>query len=180
MSDSQTQDAYIFLGQIGTGKSIQAKILSSKLDGEHISTGSLIRKHLPQDERMKNGELLPDSKINQIIKDAITNIGGSRPIVFDGYPRTVRQKEWLDEFLQEQHYKVAKVLVLEVEEDEIFARLHSRNRGDDTDDAIKKRMEAFHHQAEKVIKAFDAEGLVVRIDGNTDIEGVAERIANVL
>ena len=73
---------FILFGSPGVGKGTQAKILSSKLNISHISTGDILRAAVKNKtplgiqakKTIEAGELVHDDIMLGIIKDAITNL----------------------------------------------------------------------------------------------------------
>lgn len=66
---------------------------------------------------INHGELVSDEIIIQIIKEAIKSPSCYKGFVLDGFPRTLRQAELLDEFLREQNKKLDGVLSFQVNDD---------------------------------------------------------------
>ena len=70
----------ILFGAPGVGKGTQAKILSSKLNIPHISTGDILREAVREktplgikaNEIMTRGELVPDDLMIEIIRDTLS------------------------------------------------------------------------------------------------------------
>ena len=59
-------------------------------------------------------------------------------IIFDGFPRTLEQYQFLKIWLAEKQVKIDLAIVLEIGEEETIKRLVLRKREDDTPEAIKK------------------------------------------
>src|SRR5215208_254920 len=86
------------LGPPGSGKGTQATRLRARLGFEVFSTGDLLRTARAAGSDlgrsvagfMDRGELVPDEVIVATIEDAIADLG-DRPIVLDGFPRTLSQ-----------------------------------------------------------------------------------------
>ncbi|UPA17904.1 adenylate kinase [Borrelia sp. MN22-0132] len=98
----------VFLGPPGSGKGTIAKILSSKLNYYHISTGDLFRANIsnvtPLGKEIKqiveNGQLVPDSITIKIVEDKINTLANKDNFILDGFPRNINQAKALDTFLQ--------------------------------------------------------------------------------
>ena len=75
---------------------------------ESIAAGSELGKMA--DSIMKKGELVPDELVLRLIKDKLGSDECSRGILFDGFPRTLKQAEMLDTLLQQQGVGIDKVL----------------------------------------------------------------------
>ena len=110
----------IMLGAPGTGKGTIAGILSKNLNIPQVSTGDIFRKHIKEGTEL--GQLAEKyiSK-GQLVPDEVT-VG----IILDGFPRTVRQAEELDEMLQKRNRKVDMVINLTTPEEEIIERIVNR------------------------------------------------------
>ncbi len=77
------------------------------------------------DEISKQGGLVPDDIIVQLIEDWL-NLHGRDGFVFDGFPRTVKQAERLNEILQKRKAPLDLALWLEVSEQTVRDRIASR------------------------------------------------------
>ncbi len=70
-----------------------------------ISTGDLLRGHVEKGtalgkvtkEIMGRGELVPDSLVNDMVAIRLQSPDTARGFILDGYPRTLRQAQWLDD-----------------------------------------------------------------------------------
>jgi adenylate kinase len=101
----------LLLGAPGVGKGTQAKRLMSEFGIPQISTGDLLREHrknhtklgLLADELMSQGKLVPDELVNDMVADRLAQPDTDRGYILDGYPRTLNQAEWLDEYITREH-----------------------------------------------------------------------------
>ena len=125
----------ILFGAPGVGKGTQAKILSSKLDIPHISTGDILRTAvkaqtvlgIKAQKIMSTGELVSDEIMIEIIKDALSDPKCSKGFLLDGFPRTLAQATAIDELLKELNL-MEKILVISLmtNEEELIVRLTNR------------------------------------------------------
>ena len=91
----------ILFGAPGVGKGTQAKILSSKLNIPHISTGDILRLAVKEktplglkaQQAMNKGELVSDDIMIGIIKDTLEQSRCKNGFILDGFPRTINQAE---------------------------------------------------------------------------------------
>ena len=98
----------IFFGPPGAGKGTQAKLISSFLNIPHLSTGDILRKKLLDKDDLANelnnimssGNLVSDDILNSIVKSRLKN-ENEKGSILDGYPRTMKQAEFLNNFLLE-------------------------------------------------------------------------------
>lgn len=83
-------------GPPGSGKGTYAKMLGKTFRVPVISIGDLLREEVENKSEvglkiknlMKKGELVPDGVVTKIVK---TKVGSEKNIVFDGFPRNMRQ-----------------------------------------------------------------------------------------
>jgi adenylate kinase len=123
----------ILLGPPGAGKGTQAKSLAQELNLLHISTGDLLRENVKNNtslgikakEYMEKGELVPDELINDMIKEKLSSLDNKGGFVLDGYPRNVKQAEFLDNLLKNYNQKTF-VIYLKVSERVMLERLSGR------------------------------------------------------
>lgn len=167
---------YVLLGTIGSGKTVQADRLRDQLDGNSLSVGSLIRHHLQNDPRVANGELLPDDEVCEIVKEAIATTPPERTLILDGFPRSIIQKQWLDQHLTSINRQLKAVFYLMIDEAEVDRRLKLRGRADDTPEAIKRRKLVFNDKVLPVIEAYIQDGVVREIDGSAAMDEVTKQL----
>jgi len=129
---------FVLLGAPGVGKGTQAELLSSRLGACQLSTGDIFRaaKSTPECDRtsalnaaleaMKNGELVTDETVLDIIRERTTCMRCRSGFLLDGFPRTVYQAEALTKLLASEHIKLDAVLSYELPIDTIVARLSGR------------------------------------------------------
>ncbi len=101
----------LLLGAPGVGKGTQAKRLMDEFGIPQISTGDLLREHrknhtklgMLAEELMSQGKLVPDDLVNDMVADRLTQSDTRPGYILDGYPRTLNQAEWLDEYITRDH-----------------------------------------------------------------------------
>ena len=116
------------------GKGTQAKKISEKFGISHVSTGDILRSELKKNtelgmkanEYMKEGKLVPDELIIEIIRKKIGKDGREPEFLMDGFPRTLLQAQKFDEMLAGLGISLDKVINIDVDEDELVKRLTSR------------------------------------------------------
>jgi adenylate kinase len=124
----------ILLGPPGVGKGTQGVILCERRGLRHLSTGDLLRKArregtalgLEAQSFMDRGELVPDSVIIGMVREALTVARDEAGVVFDGFPRTVAQAEALDEVLEALGRRLDYVVVLQADDEVLVKRLAGR------------------------------------------------------
>src|SRR6202795_84816 len=126
--------AVIFLGPPGAGKGTQAKKLAAKYSVPHLSTGDMLREHVAKGTRlgvkakliMERGELVSDSLVLKIVAERIERPDCSHGFVFDGFPRTVAQAQYLGELLKQHGYKRALVIHFAIDPSLLLRRITGR------------------------------------------------------
>ena len=150
------------------------------------------------DHYMAAGQLVPDDIVVTMMAKAITTNDSQAGLLLDGFPRTVAQAEALDGQLARAGKPLDAVVVITVDDDEIVGRITGRRtcacgqsyhvkflppkvegvcdacgaeliqRGDDSEQVVRQRLDAYTAQTEPVIEYYrGAEGrMVLEIDGN--------------
>ena len=179
----------ILFGPPGAGKGTQAALLKSQHNLNHLSTGDMLREEVQaQTELGKNakqlmdaGQLVPDEIVIGMIRNRLTNLGDSKGVIFDGFPRTVAQAEALDKLLTELGQSINHVLSIDVEEDELVQRLLKRaeeeGRADDNEETIRNRFQEYRNKTLPVAEFYAAQGKLVEINGLGSVEEIAQRMA---
>jgi adenylate kinase len=180
----------VLLGPPGAGKGTQGERIAKQLGIPKLATGDVLRAAVAQSTplglaakaAMERGDLVPDSVILGIMKEALTEPSAAKGVVLDGVVRTVPQAEGLARVLGELGRQVDVVLLFEVGEDELVRRLSARTtcercqtpytglepgtscpqdggklvrRKDDEPEAIRARMKAYREQTEPVIAWYE-------------------------
>jgi len=124
----------IFLGAPGAGKGTQAARVAQELELVHVATGDLFRQALEQGTElalqaksyMEKGHLVPDEITIRMVLEHISAPDCESRVIFDGFPRNLKQAEALDEALLEQGKAIDKVVYIKVSEKELLERLSGR------------------------------------------------------
>jgi adenylate kinase len=126
--------AVVFLGPPGSGKGTQAKELARKFSAPHLSTGDMLREHVAQGTSlgqraqpiMARGELVPDSIVLRMVAERIERPDCSHGFVFDGFPRTVTQAQWLGELLKQHGFKPPLIVHMVIDPAMLLRRITGR------------------------------------------------------
>lgn len=124
----------VFLGAPGVGKGTQADLVAAKLGRPKISTGDILREAvrnrtplgLQAKACMDQGKLVPDEVVIGVAREKLAEPTCARGFFLDGFPRTVRQAEQLEQILRGQGHQLDVVLNVVVPRDEIVRRLTGR------------------------------------------------------
>ncbi len=200
----------VLFGPPGVGKGSQARFLSEREGVAHISTGVLLRRAirggtevgLQAKGYVEAGKLVPGALVRELAENAIEKVRLDR-FVLDGYPRTIEQAEWLEEFLTGRGTELDTVLSLVVPPEVIIDRLSKRRvnretgenyhldfkpppadvpeeliiqRKDDTPEAIMHRLEIYDEETHPVQAWYRERGMLQEIDGRGSFEDVYQLI----
>jgi len=124
----------ILLGPPGAGKGTQAKSISQAYSIPHISTGDIFRKNISEKTPlgveakgyMDKGQLVPDELTINLVTDRLTHEDCKNGFLLDGFPRTVKQAEALDAFLNENKMAIDAALLIDVPSTLILERMTGR------------------------------------------------------
>ena len=124
----------ILFGAPGVGKGTQAKLISSKLNIPHISTGDILRQSVKDQtelgkkaqEIMNRGDLVPDDIMIGIIQDRLHKSDCAKGFILDGFPRTVNQAIALDKLLKEMNFSDVSVVNITADDNELVSRIGDR------------------------------------------------------
>lgn len=125
----------ILLGPPGSGKGTQAELLRDRLEFVHYSTGDVFRDHIKRktpvglevEEYVVTGKLVPDDVVLEVVNAFLAEHAG-RPIVYDGFPRTVPQAEGLDRVLAGHSLGIDIAVLIELDDDDVVRRLSARRQ----------------------------------------------------
>lgn len=124
----------VIIGPPGAGKGTQAKLISSRFDIPHISTGEMFRENILNGsevgilakEYTDKGLLVPDNIVNRMIEERLSHPDAAKGFLLDGYPRTVDQAEVLKLILANQGYNLNAVINLEITREKLISRIAGR------------------------------------------------------
>ena len=176
---------------IETGDLVRSEIKSETELGQKIK------------EYSDKGELVPDEIIIEMTKPYLEE---NDSWILDGFPRNKEQAQALDEALNEIGEKVDKVIVLEASDEELVERLSGRRqseetgevyhvehnpspeegsdgdpgpfvqREDDTEEAIRTRLENYHEQTEPLKDYYEEQGILATVDASQGMDEVTEDV----
>lgn len=182
----------IIFGAPGSGKGTQGQILTDRYQLTHISTGEVLREKIRKqtplgklaDEYISKGQLVPDNVVIDILTKFFADNPTSNGYIFDGFPRTLRQGEAMDEMLAEKNESINVVLWLDVDDDELVERLLNRGkemrRNDDNLETIKSRLKVYYQKTAPLKEFYSKQGKLIKINGMGTVEEIFSRIEKVV
>lgn len=195
----------VILGPQGSGKGTQARLLAEALGLFHMENGRLLREIAEKDTRIRNlinsGNLVPDEEMLEYMKKFLTrSVSSFDNIVFDGFPRTIKQYNLLSDWLSKEGFGIDKVVYLDVSDEVSVKRLSARRvcsvcgriynlvtdpptkpdfcecggrliqREDDKDEAIRERLEIFRNETLPILDLPEVKEKLIKIDGERPVE----------
>jgi len=125
----------ILIGPPGVGKGTQAALLEQRLNLKTLSSGVIFRAEIEAETDLgrlakryiEHGELVPNGVTIEMMAKRIRSDEVRRHgFVLDGFPRTVRQAEALQEILAEMTMPLDKAVSIDVSDDVVLSRLAGR------------------------------------------------------
>jgi len=122
----------VFLGVPGAGKGTQAVRMAGRFGVRHVSTGDMFRQAASEGSALGRavkgyldaGKLVPDDLTSELVEEMV--VGRMEAYILDGYPRTLRQAEDLDQMLGRRGQKLDAVVYFRLEDGEAVKRLTGR------------------------------------------------------
>ena len=178
----------ILFGPPGAGKGTQAKYLVKKLNGFQVSTGDILRNEIKKDtdigkkiiDNMNDGKFVNDKIVNSLIEKIIFDPSKKNRLIFDGYPRSIKQAKNLENLLKNSNQKIDFIFFLNVNKNTIVKRIEKRKilekRSDDELDTILKRYDTYMETTRPVLEFYNKNSNFYEIDGALKIDEIMAKI----
>ena len=167
----------VFLGAPGSGKGTQAKRLEADRNIPQISTGDMLRAAVAAGTRfgqqardiMDAGKLVSDDIMLGVISERLAEPDAEEGFILDGFPRTEKQAQDLEDLLDQLGKPLDAVIQMDVDFDILSKRLTGRR----TCSLTGKLLNIHFSTQEELDACTDAGGELIQRDDDN-----AETIAN--
>ena len=208
----------ILFGPPGAGKGTQATKVVKKFNLHKVSTGDLLREEIKNNTDLGNkiksimdtGLLISDNIINNLITKVISNKKFYNRLIFDGYPRNLKQGKNLDSQIKKYKQKISCVLSLNVDKESIIKRISGRQtcvncglifneyyypassknhscdpkflnkRSDDNKKTIINRFETYLNKTLPILDFYKEQNLLHQINGMAKIDQIFDEICGII
>ena len=183
----------LIFGPPGCGKGTQSEFLVSKYNLKHLSTGDIFRNNIKNETNLgleaksfiEKGQLVPDSVTIGMLNKEMMSINNLNGFLFDGFPRTIKQAQSLDQLLLKLNQEISLMICIEVPESELIKRLLIRGESSDRKDdqnkeIITNRIEIYKEQTEILKDYYLTQNKFYSVDGGSSIQEVKEKIFSLI
>jgi len=208
----------ILFGPPGAGKGTQGTKIVKKFNLHKVSTGDLLREEIKNNTDLGNkiksmmdtGSLISDNIINDLITKVISNKKFYNRLIFDGYPRNLKQAKNLDSQIKKYKQKISCVLSLNVDKESIIKRISGRQtcvncglifneyyypassknhscdpkflnkRSDDNKKIIINRFETYLNKTLPILDFYKEQNLLHQINGMAEIDQIFDEICGII
>ncbi len=126
----------LLLGPPGSGKGTQSPQITRLLNIPAISTGEMLRAECEAGTQLGKeaaavlavGHLVSDEIVNRMLVNRLSQDDCRNGFLLDGYPRTVPQAEFLDEYLEKAHLSKPVVIHLATPNYVLVERISARRQ----------------------------------------------------
>ena len=208
----------ILFGPPGAGKGTQADNLANEFNLFKVSTGDLLREEIKKKSELgvkiksiiNQGRLVQDDIINNLIEKILSNKNYFNRLIFDGYPRNLKQVKNLEALITKYNQKISCVLNLKAKQDVVLKRILGRQvcfkcgsifnsffnpatkenhqcgakflqkRSDDIEGSIKNRFQIYNTETLPILDYYQNQNLLHEIDGMRDIPIIYKEIRQII
>ena len=208
----------ILFGPPGVGKGTQANNMVKNFNLYKISTGDLLRNEIKKNtdlsrkikSKIDRGMLVSDETISDLIVKILSKKKYFNRLIFDGYPRNLKQAKNLDLLIKKHNQKISCVLNLIIDKESIIKRILGRLvctkcgltfnkyfnppqkekydcnlkylkiRSDDNKKTIKNRLEVYTKKTLPILDYYADQRILHKIDGSRKINQVYREICGII
>ena len=179
----------VIFGPPGAGKGTQSNFIVKKFKLYQLSTGDLLRKEVQSKSNLgieitsiiNSGKLVSDEIVSKLIENYLSNEKYKNKLIFDGYPRNLKQANNLEYLLKKNKQQISIVLNLSVSLETVKKRISERKiiekRKDDDEAVAIKRYETYEKNIKPVIDFYKKSNLLKVVNGEGSITEINSEIS---
>ena len=179
----------VIFGPPGAGKGTQSNFIVKKFKLYQLSTGDLLRKEVQSKSNLgieitsiiNSGKLVSDEIVSKLIENYLSNEKYKNKLIFDGYPRNLKQANNLEYLLKKNKQQISIVLNLSVSLETVKKRISERKiiekRKDDDEVVAIKRYETYEKNIKPVIDFYKKSNLLKVVNGEGSITEINSEIS---
>lgn len=184
---------FVFFGPEGSGKGTQAKLLSQKLGLPVFTTGDLVREAAANDKTklgnmcrkvLLEGKYLPDKEVSKLLETKLKSDTAKKGFILDGFPRSLKQAQFLDETIRKSGYDLDKFIYLKLADGEAVKRLAKRKRAifggskilHDDPERVRQRLAVYRKNEKNVLEFYKDRNLFLEVDALGRVEEIFNNI----
>lgn len=201
----------VLIGPPGSGKGTQSDRIAPQYHLHHVSIGALLRDSFGEHSTLSNmvkgymseGKLMRDEVVDALLESMLRKADYQQGVLFDGFPRTRYQANFLDQLLKDSGHELDAVIYLKVSDEEVKRRLPGRimcrrchapyhrvynpftvchncggkqfyRRTDDNPETVQARLRVFHRETSPLLEFYRSSGKLFVVDGEGSIDQVYE------
>jgi adenylate kinase len=169
----------ILFGAPGSGKGTQAKKLMEERKIPQVSTGDMLRAAAASGTElgkraksiMESGQLVSDDIMLDIIHERLNEPDAAGGFVLDGFPRTLKQAQGLEELLHEIDKPLDAAVLMDIDFNILLKRLTGRR----TCSSTGKLLNIHFSSQEEIDECLNSGGELVQ-RGDDNEETISERL----
>ena len=124
----------ILMGPPAAGKGTQSELICKEYNIPHVSTGDMFRSAianktelgLEASKHIQAGQLVPDEVTVGLVKERLAQEDCLKGFLLDGFPRTIKQADSLEEILASLNKHLSAVIVLSADDAKLTERIANR------------------------------------------------------
>ncbi|MFD2255277.1 adenylate kinase family protein [Luteolibacter algae] len=205
----------VLLGPPASGKGTQGRFLAKELGLDYLSTGALLRESIENGTELgiaakpilARGGYLPDELMQPLIVAWLEENNSSEGWILDGFPRSLAQAEFLEEWMASHNSALDAAISLEVPFEELLKRIVERvecpdcrwtgqerelsaqnrcpecggmasSRADDDEANFRNRFAEFEQLTLPAIDYYSKRGKLIRVLSSAPKESVSRTLLN--